>query len=62
MVPVTTASMSAGLITLHVISIVIGVVLVLSVLISALETKTARPTCGPSTPRWPWSACLWCGC
>jgi hypothetical protein len=38
MVPVTTASMSAGLITLHVISIVIGVVLVLSVLISALET------------------------
>jgi hypothetical protein len=38
MVPVTLASMSAGLITLHVVAIVVGVVLVMSVLISALET------------------------
>jgi hypothetical protein len=38
MVPVTLASMSAALVTLHVIAVVIGVVSVGSVLISALET------------------------
>jgi hypothetical protein len=38
MVPVTIASMSAGMVALRVISVVIGTVVVMSVLISALET------------------------